>query len=125
MPICFFVPDHEKGKLDKPLDAERLLRCLGVTGKLVGFRYTIFMVEQVAEDPERIQLITKRLYPDTARRFGVSADSVERAVRKLIHVCWEQTDRSFLEQIAGTALKHKPTNSAFIDMAAGYLRQVR
>lgn len=101
------------------------MRCLGVTGKLVGFRYTIFMVEQVAEDPERIQLITKRLYPDTARRFGVSADSVERAVRKLIHVCWEQTDRSFLEQIAGTALKHKPTNSAFIDMAAGYLRQVR
>lgn len=123
MALCFFVADQEKESLERPLDAERLLRCLGATGKLVGFRYVIFMVEQVSEDPERIQLITKRLYPETGRRFDVSAVSVERAVRNLIRFCWAWTDHSFLEHIAGTALQRAPSNSEFIDMLAGYLRQ--
>lgn len=111
--------------MDKPMDAERLLRGLGVTGKLVGFRYTMFMVEQVLEDTNRILLITKRLYPDTGRHFGVSAISVERAVRILIRTCWERNDHSFLEHIAGTTLEHIPSNSEFIDMLAGYLRRLR
>lgn len=125
MAICFFVPDQEKDDLEKPLDAERLLRCLGVTGKLMGFRYTIYMVEQVLDDPDRIQLITKRLYPDTGRYFNVSAISVERAVRSLIHFCWKWTDHSFLEHVAGTLLSRVPSNSEFIDMLAGYLRRLR
>ena len=125
MAILFFVPNQEKECLDKPLDAERLLRGLGVTGKLIRFRYTVFMVEQVVEDPDRIQLITKRLYPDTAHHFGVSPMSVERAVRILIRTCWERSDYSFLEHIAGVSLEHIPSNSDFIDMLAGYLRRLR
>lgn len=125
MAICFFVPDQEKGGLERPLDAERLLRCLGVTGKLVGFRYAVFMVEQVRDDPDRIQLITKRLYPDTGRHFNVSAVSVERAVRNLIRLCWKWTDHSFLEHISGSTLQRTPSNSEFIDTLAGYLRRLR
>lgn len=125
MAICFFVPDQEQDGLERPLDAERLLRGLGVTGKLVGFRYAIYMVEQVVEDPNRIQLITKRLYPDTGRRFGASAVSVERAIRSLIHFCWQRPDHSFLEHVAGTSLQRAPSNSEFSDMLAGYLRRLR
>lgn len=125
MPLCFYMSDQEKESMDKPLDAERLLRGLGVTGKLIGFRYAVFMVEQVLEDPDRIQLITKWLYPDTGRHFGVSAMSVERAVRILIRTCWERNDHSVLEHIAGTSLEHIPSNSEFIDMLAGYLRRLR
>lgn len=125
MAICFFVPDQEKESLNIPLTAERLLRSLGVTGKLIGFRYTVYMVEQVLEDPDRIQLITKRLYPETGQHFGVSAMSVERAVRILIRTCWERSDHSMLEHIAGTSLERFPSNSEFIDMLAGYLRQFR
>lgn len=125
MAMCFFVPDQEQDGLGRPLDAERLLRGLGVTGKLVGFRYAIYMVEQVLEDPNRIQLITKCLYPDTGRHFGVSAVSVERAVRNLIHLCWQGADHSFLEHVAGTTLQRAPSNSEFIDMLARYLRRLR
>lgn len=125
MAICFYVPDEEKNSIEMPLDAERLLRGLGVTGRLVGFRYTVYMAEQVLEEPDKILLITKRLYPDTGRHFGVSPGSVERAVRNLIHFCWEWTDHAFLEHIAGVTLERAPTNSAFIDMVAGYLRRFR
>lgn len=36
------------------------------------------------EDPDRIQLITKRLYPDAGHRFGISAVSVEWAANNFL-----------------------------------------
>ena len=74
---------------------ERLLRSLGTTGKLAGFRCTVYMIERIQEDPEQLQLITKRLYKETGKKFGVSAASVERNLRTLIHFCWSRTDHSF------------------------------
>lgn len=122
MPIVYYVPDQETAAFQKPLNAERLLRCLGVSGKLSGFPYAAYMIEQVKEDPERIRLITKRLYRETARKFDVSPESVERDLRTLIRSCWKRTDHSFLEHIAGTTLHRPPTNSEFIDMLAAFLR---
>ena len=108
---------------DGPLDAEQLLRGLSVTRKLIGFRYAVYMIEQVADNPDNIYLITKRLYPDTARHFNATVTSVERALRNVVHSVWERTDHGLLEYIAGTALRNPPTNSEFIDMLASYLRK--
>lgn len=124
MPIIYLVPGQKTGNFEKPMDAERLLRCLGVTGRLVGFRYTIYMVECVCNEPEQIQLITKRLYPDTARLFKVSAASVERNLRTVVRTCWRQPDHSFLDHVAGVTLYRQPTNTEFIDMLAGFLRRI-
>lgn len=123
MAIYFYIPAQKEERVESSLNAEQLLRGMGVTRKLVGFRYVVFMVEQVMDDPDRIQLITKRLYPDTGRQFGVTAMSVERAVRTLIRTCWERSDHSFLEHIAGASIDHIPSNSEFIDMLAGYLQR--
>ena len=124
MPIIYLVPGQETGDFEKPMDAERLLRCLGVTGRLVGFLYTIYMVECVCNEPEQIQLSTKRLYPDTARLFKVSAASVERNLRTVVRTCWRQPDHSFLDHVAGVTLYRQPTNTEFIDMLAGFLRRI-
>ena len=105
-----------------PLDAERLLRCLGVTGKLIGFRCAAYMVERIAKDRDQLQLITKRLYRETAREFEISPASVERDLRTLIRACWDRTDHSFLNHIAGAVVQAPPTNCEFLDMLAGYLR---
>ncbi len=123
MPMLYFISDEEMQALKKPMDAETLLRRLGATGKLNGFPYAIFMIEAVVEDASRLQLITKRLYPDTAHQFGVSAASVERDLRTLIHSCWNKTDHSFLTYLAGATLQRPPTNSEFLDLAASYLRR--
>ena len=101
-----------------------LLRSLGATGKLAGFRCTVYMIERIQENPEQLQLITKRLYRETGKKFGVSAASVERNLRTLIHFCWSRTDHSFLAHIAGTDLRTPPTNSEFLDMLASYLREM-
>ena len=108
---------------DEIPDVERILRALSVTGKLLGFRYAVYMIEQAVQNPECISLITKCLYPDTAKHFHTSPASVERAVRTMIKVIWQRTDHALLEQIAGTSLSKTPSNSEFIDMVAGFLRR--
>ncbi len=119
MPLVYYVSDLEK---NVPLDAERLLRLLGVSGKLSGFYFAVYMLEQVQEKPEYVLLITKRLYKQTAQQFHTTSGCVERNLRTLVHACWRQPDHSLLDRIAGHPLSQPPTNTQFIDMLAAYLR---
>lgn len=52
MPLVYYIPEQEKDALQNPLDAERLLRLLGATGKLTGFRYAVYMIEMVRDRPD-------------------------------------------------------------------------
>lgn len=116
------TPGQGDGGSGGSMDAERLLRALGVSGKLAGFQPAAYMVERIRSDPEHLRLITKRLYRETARKFGVSAASVERNLRTVIRCCWRRTGPVLLEQLAGTALWAPPTNSEFLDLLASHLR---
>ena len=115
MPLFYYVSDHEKDAMHKPLDAERLLRMLGASGKLAGFRQAAYMIERVRENPKYVQLITKRLYRETAQKFDTSSSCVERNLRTLIQTCWKYPDHSFLDLITGAPLMQAPTNTQFID----------
>lgn len=44
MPLVCYVSELDK---NVSLDAERLLRLLGVSGKLSGFYFAVYMLEQV------------------------------------------------------------------------------
>lgn len=119
MPLVCYVSEQE---INAPLDAERLLRLLGVSGKLSGFYYLAYMLELVKQKPDHILLITKGLYRQTAQHFDTSADCVERNVRTLVRACWRQPDHTLLDRISGYPLTQPPTNTQFIDMLAAYLR---
>lgn len=73
MPVVCYVSELDKSV---PLDAERLLRLLGVSGELSGFHFAVYMLEQVQEKPEYILLITKRLYSQTAQYFHTKLPNV-------------------------------------------------
>lgn len=105
------------------MDAEQLLRRLGLSGRLKGFGYAAYMIERATETPSAVQLITKNLYPETARHFQTSISAVERDLRTLVRSCWYHGDRAFLETVAGTNIPEKPVNSEFLDMTAAYLRR--
>ena len=79
------------------------------------------MIEQVVDSQESIRLIAKRLYPETARHFGVKPHSVEYALWTLISACWTHGDRDALNEIAGRPLIQAPSNAEFIDMMAAYI----
>lgn len=120
MPLVCYVSELEK---NVSLDAERLLRLLGVSGKLSGFHFAVYMLEQVQEKPEYVLLITERLYNQTAQYFHTTTNCVERNLRTLVQACWRQPDHSLLERIAGHPLSQPPTNAQFIDMVAAFLRK--
>lgn len=120
MPIVCYVSELDKSV---PLDAERLLRLLGVSGELSGFHFAVYMLEQVQEKPEYVLLITKRLYRQTAQYFHTTTNCVERNLQTLVQACWRQPDHSLLERIAGHPLSQPPTNAQFIDMMAAFLRK--
>lgn len=105
------------------MDAEQLLRNLGATGNLKGFRYAVYMIELVEKEPTAATLVTKYLYPETAKVFHVSPGAVERNLRTVIRTCWNHGDHKFLDEVAGTHLYSQPTNGTFLDMAAAFLRQ--
>ena len=108
MPLVCYVSELEK---NVSLDAERLLRLLGVSGKLSGFHFAVYMLEQVQDKPEYVLLITKRLYSQTAQYFHTTTNCVERNLRTLVQACWRQPDHSLLERIAGHPLSQPPTNA--------------
>ena len=121
MPIYVFEDRQLTEELELPMTAGCLLRNIGASRKLIGFRYAEYMVIRIILNPEELQLITKRLYPETAHRFGVTAGSVERALRVLIRHCWNRKDRDPLEFVAGRKLPQPPTNAEFLDMLVAYL----
>lgn len=104
-----------------PVTAESLLRSIGATKRLTGFAYAVFMIEQIVSGQSSVQLITKRLYPETAKHFGVSPQAVERALRTVVNACWKYGDKDRLSRIAGRKLDRAPSNSDFLDMLSAYL----
>ena len=114
--------DEEVSGNGKPINAERLLRSLGASGRLVGFRYTVSIVEQLLNAPYERHWLTKCIYPETGKSFNVSASSVERAVRSVIDTCWARGDHRTLDYVAGIHLERRPTNSEFLDMLVAFLK---
>ena len=77
------------------------------------------------EDPEYINAVTKRLYPDIAQKDNATPSRVERAIRHAIEVAWDRGDVEILNSYFGYTihnLRGKPTNSEFIAMIADKMR---
>lgn len=103
-------------------DTGRLLRSLGATGRLYGYKYMEYIVDYMSQHQDDHQFLTKVVYPETARHFNVSSSSVERAVRTLIQAIWKRSDHSNLDYVAGVQLEKAPTNSEFIDMIVAFIQ---
>lgn len=101
---------------------QQLLRRLGVTENYMGFPYTAYAVRLSIDDPDRLQLITKRLYPDVARRYGVTWQAVERDIRTVASVAWA-SNPALLSELAGHELAGKPNNASFLSILAGSCAQ--
>ena len=90
-----------------------LLYHLGVTANYTGFFQTASAVQLCMEQPERLLLVTKWVYPDVARHYKTNWKAVERNIRTVNGVVWEQ-NRLYLEELAGRELPHKPSNAQLL-----------
>ena len=97
---------------------------LGIPAHIKGYQFLREAIKLVIEDPDRINRITKELYPAIARRFGTSSSKVERAIRHAIEVAWSRGRIDTLNRAFGCRVaipEEKPTKGEFIALVADKL----
>ena len=98
---------------------------IGVPAHIKGYQYLREAILMAMEDPEYINAVTKRLYPDIAQKDNATPSRVERAIRHAIEVAWDRGDVDTLNRYFGYTIHNmrgKPTNSEFIAMIADKMR---
>ena len=90
-----------------------LLYQLGVTANYTGFFHVAYAVALCEEQPDRLLLVTKWLYPEIAKQYGTNWKAVERNIRTVSDVIWLK-NRPLLEELAQRQLKQKPRNAQLL-----------
>lgn len=111
--------------VDDECTVTEILHQIGVPAHIKGYQFLRDAILMTMDDNEYINSVTKRLYPEIARRNGTTASRVERAIRHAIEVAWDRGDVDTLNSYFGYTihnLRGKPTNSEFIAMIADKMR---
>jgi hypothetical protein len=103
-------------------DAYALLYRLGVPRCYRGSKCAAIAMTLAANEPERLELISKRIYPDVARKMHIRMHCVERNIRTVISHIWECSPDNFAS-ITGVALDKPPQVSQFISILTDCLRR--
>lgn len=104
---------------------DRVLSDLGVPDHLLGYRYLQTAIVRAVEEPDAVHCITSLLYPSVARRFGTTAQLVERAIRHAVESGWNRCDEGMREMYFGGKIRpgrQRPTNAEFIARIANIVR---
>lgn len=97
-----------------------LLYRLGVHAGSCSFFHVSYAIWLAIEQPERLQLITKWLYPEVAAQYDTNWRVIERSVRRVVNRAW-QTNPDLLRKIARYRMYHRPTPTEFIALIAAHL----
>lgn len=96
------------------------LLSLGISMNYVGFWFCAYAIFLVMEDLGRLTNITKSVYIPVSKHFRVSQANVERNIRTIIEVVWNE-NTLMLNKYAGYDLLYKPTCSQFISILSMHI----
>ena len=94
---------------------------VGIPAHIKGYHFLREAIKMVIEEPDVINKITKKLYPNIAKKFNTTPSKVERAIRHAIEVAWSRGRIDNINSIFGVkvyACNEKPTNGEFIALVA-------
>lgn len=110
------------------LNVTHLLHEMGVPPNFKGYNYLRDGVLMVLQDPQLLGgALTKRLYPQLARKYETTPGGVEAAIRNAVLACYERGNKEFIDELCGhgRVTKSCPTNSMVIAELADYIRLQR
>ncbi|ERJ11157.1 sporulation transcription factor Spo0A [Haloplasma contractile] len=117
-PDSLYGRDHSE--VDIQSEISNMLHEFGVPSHIKGYLYLREAINMVYDDITLLSSITKRLYPDVAKKFRTTSSRTERAIRHAIAVMWNRGNH--LEVNKFFISKQRPDNSEFIANAADRLR---
>ena len=96
---------------------QELLYSIGLTANYARYRQMMIALEIATQEPESLRLVTKWLYPETARRCGTNWKAVERNIRTMRRRAWRNSQHT-LEQMAGCSFDTMPKPAQFLAILA-------
>jgi two-component system response regulator (stage 0 sporulation protein A) len=98
---------------------------MGVPVNRLGYHYLRYAIEMLIEDPMLTNSLTTVLYPTIAERCNINSQSVERSIRSVIGIAYDENmDEAEWSRVFGRKVKkdvYRPTNGEFIAAVADYL----
>lgn len=113
-------------KHDVHASIDQALADLGVPDHLLGYRYLQSAICMAIAEPDAVYCVTSLLYPGVARRYGTTAQLVERAIRHAVECGWNRCDSAMRLRYFGGKIKPgrlKPTNAEYIARLANMIRE--
>lgn len=116
------MQENQEENLEK--EVIRRISGMGVPHHIKGFRYLKTAIFLCIQDMNRLNGITKDLYPSIAKEYNTTPSRVERAIRHAIEVACSRSKDQMVEPEECFYLmgNHKPTNSEFIAFVADRIR---
>ena len=113
----------ESQKATKELDEKisNIFITVGIPAHIKGYQFLREAIKMAIAEPEVINSITKKLYPNIAQKFDTSSSKVERAIRHAIEVAWNRGKIENINSLFGVKVysdNEKPTNGEFIALVA-------
>ena len=99
----------------------RIFINVGIPPHIKGYSFLREGVVMAVKDPEIINNITKKLYPQIGEKYNTTSSKVERAIRHAIEVAWNRGRIESINSILGVRAyigADKPTNGEFIALIA-------
>lgn len=94
-------------------DLDDILYQLGVYPTQRGYHITAVAVAIGRQEPEKLQMLTKWLYPAVALRCSCSSAAVERNLRATANRAWD-TNSKLVSQIAQRELTGPPDRKSVV-----------
>jgi two-component system response regulator (stage 0 sporulation protein A) len=120
--------DFITGKLESSPSVDKrisnIFLSIGLPPHIKGYQYLREAIKICIKDTGIISSITKRLYPDVAKKFNTTSSKVERAIRHAIEVCWNRGKIDNINNLFGARIftkNDRPTNGEFIALIADKL----
>ena len=92
------------------------LRPFGITRNYRGYPQTVRAIALVLEDESRLLNVTEEIYEVVALQTRCHPSNVERNIRTVITVVWEQ-NRAMLEGLARRPLLQRPCAAQFLSLS--------
>lgn len=99
-----------------------LMGLLGITRNYRGYNVLVCAAELAVAEPDRLQLVTKSVYPDVAKCLGMRPAAVERNIRTVVSLVWDNNRKSFCWLTGSPIPPEKPTSGQFLSMVVAYLQ---
>ena len=95
---------EKNNKIDLDIEITEVLHHLGVPANIKGYIYLREAIQLIIKDVELLGSITKKVYPDVAKKFHTTPSRVERAIRHAIEVTWDRGNIEALNNYFGNTV---------------------